>query len=121
MTQAWNVLLRAMGERLTRITLSTAFEVMRDYTSRTCQTEMDTRMVKLLRHVFGNPFRPFASPSSWPSTVTALATALYDGEDCHYALSDALMEIGHVELAEHFDEPGHPKGCWAMDLILGKK
>lgn len=40
--------------------------------------------------------------------------------DCHYALADALMEAGHIELAEHFREPVHPKGCWAMDVILGK-
>lgn len=74
----------------------------------------------LLRHIIGNPFRPFKSPSSWPTTVTALANALYDGEDCHYALADALIEAGHVQLAEHFREPSHPKGCWALDVILGK-
>lgn len=79
------------------------------------------RQTVLLRHIIGNPFRPFAAPASWPSTITALAAALYNGEDCHYALADALMEAGHVELAEHFHEPGHSKGCWAVDLILGKK
>jgi hypothetical protein len=60
-------------------------------------------------------------PASWPSSVAALAAALYDGEDCSYALADALMEAGHVELAEYFQEPGHPKGCWAVDAILGKQ
>lgn len=75
----------------------------------------------LLRHLIGNPFRPVPVPGSWSSTVTALAATLYDGEDCHYALADALMEVGHVELAEHFQEPGHPKGCWALDAILGKQ
>lgn len=75
----------------------------------------------LLRHLIGNPFYPFMPPSSWPSNITALAHALYNAEDCHYALADALMESGHVELAEHFQEPGHPKGCWAMDIILGKQ
>lgn len=74
----------------------------------------------LLRHITGNPYRPFEPSASWPSTVTVLANALYNGEDCHYALADALMEAGHVELAEHFQDPGHPKGCWAMDAILGK-
>lgn len=75
----------------------------------------------LLRHIVGNPFRPFIAPAFWSSSVAALAAALYDGEDCHYALADALMEAGHVELAEHFQESGHPKGCWAMDAILGKQ
>jgi hypothetical protein len=75
----------------------------------------------LLRHLVGNPLRPFSPTLTWPETICALVSALYNGEECHYALADALMETGHVELAEHFHEPGHPKGCWAMDLILGKK
>lgn len=36
-------------------------------------------------------------------------------------LHDALLEAGHVGLAEHFRDPEHPKGCWAMDMILGKE
>lgn len=78
-------------------------------------------LADLLRHIVGNPFRPFTPPTTWASTVTGLADALYDGEDCHYALADALMESGHIELAEHFHEPGHPKGCWPLDVILGKQ
>jgi hypothetical protein len=50
-----------------------------------------------------------------------LAQTLYDGTDCAFALHDALLESGHSALAEHFQkEHGHPKGCWAVDLILGK-
>jgi hypothetical protein len=56
------------------------------------------------------------------STVTQLAESLYAGEDCAFALHDALLEAGHAELAQHFrEEKWHPKGCWALDLILGKK
>jgi hypothetical protein len=75
----------------------------------------------LLRHFIGNPFRPYPSPPSWPSSVIELAQALYDRQPCHFALHDALLESGHSELAEHFKEPDHPKGCWAVDLILGKQ
>lgn len=75
----------------------------------------------LLRHIFGNPFRPYPSPRSWPSTVVQLAESLYAGEDCAFALHDALLEAGHAELAEHFrQEQWHPKGCWVIDLILRK-
>jgi len=36
-------------------------------------------------------------------------------------LVDALEEAGHQELAQHFrKEEWHPKGCWAIDAILGK-
>jgi hypothetical protein len=52
--------------------------------------------------------------------VVRLAEALYAGADCGFALHDALLEIGYTDLAEHFREPCHPKGCWAVDLILGR-
>jgi hypothetical protein len=74
-----------------------------------------------LRDVLGNPFRPYPAPRSWPSTVVQLAESLYAGQDCAFALHDALLEAGHAELAEHFhEEKSHPKGCWVVDLVLGK-
>lgn len=76
----------------------------------------------LLRHFIGNPFCSCPQLTQWPLIVFELAEALYDGEDCAFALHDALLEAGHAELAQHFrDEKWHPKGCWALDLILGKK
>jgi hypothetical protein len=76
----------------------------------------------LLRHIFGNPFRPYPAPGHWPKTVVQLAEALYNGQDCGFALHDALLEAGHPNLAEHFrQEKEHPKGCWVVDLLLGKK
>jgi hypothetical protein len=79
------------------------------------------KVAALLRHIVGNPFRPYPAPPSWPSAVVQLAESLYDGQDCAFALHDALLEAGRAELAEHFrEEKSHPKGCWAMDLVLGK-
>lgn len=81
---------------------------------------MNLKHAELLRHIVGNPFRPYPAPPHWPAAVTDLAAALYNGSDCTFALHDALLEAGHAELAEHFREREHPKGCWAMDVILGK-
>ena len=79
------------------------------------------QQVTILIHIVGNPFRPYAAPDRWPATVVQLAQALYDGQDCGFALHDALLEAGQAELAGHFrQEQAHPKGCWALDLILGK-
>jgi hypothetical protein len=79
------------------------------------------QFLPLLRHIFGNPFRSNPAPDYWPSSVLHLASALYDGQDCGFALHDALIETGHAELAEHFrQEQAHPKGCWPLDVILGK-
>jgi hypothetical protein len=75
----------------------------------------------LLREIFGNPFRPVLAPASWPATVTELAQRLYAGEACEAPLRQALQEAGQQELADHFGRAGHPKGCWAMDLLLGKE
>jgi len=79
------------------------------------------RQSATLRHIVGNPFRPYPATPSWPSTVVKLAESLYAGEDCSFALHDALLEAGHPELAEHFaKEQWHPKGCWVVDTLLGK-
>jgi len=75
--------------------------------------EMPARaaLCDLLRH----------KPMSLPLAVVQLAESLYAGQDCAFALHDALLEAGHAELAEHFrEEKSHPKGCWVVDLILGK-
>lgn len=78
--------------------------------------------VHFFRHIIGNPFKPYPAPPAWPSTVVQLASAMYNGQDCSFALHDALLEAGHAELAKHFkDEAWHPKGCYVLDLVLKRK
>jgi hypothetical protein len=80
------------------------------------------RHAELLWHIVGNPFHPNENSSSWSSTVVQLAESLYQNNDCRLPLSDALEEAGHAELAEHFrKDEWHPKGCWVVDVILGKE
>jgi hypothetical protein len=79
------------------------------------------RLADLVRHILGKPYQRLSTPESWPASVVQLAEALYRGEDCSFALHDALLEAGHTELAAHFQEKDHPKGCWALDLILAKR
>jgi hypothetical protein len=76
----------------------------------------------LIRHLMAIPFRPPPTEISLDHTVRQLAEAIYSGESCTFALHDALLDTGHAELAAHFRDPAewHPKGCWALDLILGK-
>jgi hypothetical protein len=83
----------------------------------------------IIRHILGNPFRspPLEvagnvtyNEQRWSSSVLNLAQALEAGEDCAFAMHDALFDGGYQELAEHFTEPEHPVGCWAVDLILEK-
>jgi len=83
--------------------------------------EIEVYYCSLIRHLFGNPFRPYPAPPAWPSTVVQLTESFCDGQDCGFALHDALLEAGHAELAEHIrQETWHPKGCWVLDTLLGK-
>jgi hypothetical protein len=74
----------------------------------------------LLREIIGNPYRIPSVPVMWPPKVSILARAAYSGEDQTEALRDALTAAGLSEWAEHFQQPGHPKGCWVIDAILAK-
>ncbi len=87
----------------------------------------------LLHDIFGNPFRPVLLDPSWQTpTILALATAAYDtrilptGEldlSRLAVLADALEDAGCTDAAilEHLRGPGpHVRGCWAVDLLLGK-
>ena len=43
-------------------------------------------------------------------------------ENVRVQTADALEEAGQLKLAEHFRPEGwHPKGCWLVDLILGRE
>jgi hypothetical protein len=93
--------------------------------------------VLLLRDIFGNPFRP--SPTLPPAvlawndrTIPRLAEAVYEERKMPEGtldparlaiLADALLDAGCDDeaLLAHLRGPGpHVRGCWAVDLILGK-
>jgi hypothetical protein len=81
---------------------------------------------RTLRDIFGNPFRPVALDASCLTpTVTALASAIYDDRAFERLpiLADALEEAGcdHAEVLNHCRREGiHARGCWVVDLLLGK-
>lgn len=85
------------------------------------RTAEDKKQAALLRHIIGNPFQQVMLPEQWPDNVIELAEAVYGGLDHAAALHAALEEVGLSEFAEHFQTPEHPKGCWVVDVILGKK
>lgn len=59
------------------------------------------------------------SAAGLPEAVRQLAHALALGEDCAFALHDALLEAGRPDLAECFQVPGDGRSGWALDLIRG--
>ena len=80
----------------------------------------------LLRCIFGNPFRPVALDPRWGTeTAVALASGIYTDRsfDRLPILADALEDAGcdAVELLAHLRGPGpHARGCWPLDLLLGR-
>ena len=88
----------------------------------------------LIRDIFGNPFRPSSLDCvSLTRTVTMLAQAAYEERtlpagtldpDRLAILADALEDAGctDADILSHLRGPGpHVRGCFAIDLILGKK
>ena len=80
----------------------------------------------ILRDIVGNPFRPVAPDPSWlTSTVVGLAAAIYDARAFHDLpiLADALQDCGcddEAVLAHCRGAGPHARGCWVVDLCLGK-
>jgi hypothetical protein len=82
-----------------------------------------------LRCIFGNPFRPVTVDPAWLAwnggTIPKLAEAVYQERAFERlpVLADALEEAGcsEADLLGHLRSPGpHVRGCWAVDLLLGK-
>ncbi|MCE9568125.1 MAG: hypothetical protein K8U57_39485 [Planctomycetes bacterium] len=80
----------------------------------------------MLRDIFGNPFRPVVLDPNWlTSTVVALARQMSESRDFTTMpiLADALQDAGcdNDEVLAHCRGPGpHVRGCFVVDLLLGK-
>jgi hypothetical protein len=81
----------------------------------------------IFRDIFGNPFRPVAFDPRWRSTdATALARGIYEERAFERLplLADALMDAGcgDEQVLSHCRGEGpHVRGCWVVDLVLGKE
>lgn len=79
------------------------------------------------RDIFGNPFRPVSVQPHWlTETVSGIATGIYAERafDRMPILADALEDAGcdNAEVLNHCRGDGpHVRGCWAVDLLLGKE
>ncbi|MDB5305862.1 MAG: hypothetical protein JWO38_64 [Gemmataceae bacterium] len=80
----------------------------------------------LLQDIF-NPFRPVTPDPAWQtSTAVTLARQMYDSRDFSPLpiLADALQDAGcdHPNILAHCRGDGpHVRGCWVVDLVLGKE
>jgi hypothetical protein len=84
---------------------------------------------RLVHDIFANPFHPITINLAWLSwndgIIPKLAQAIYDDRafDRLPILADALEEAGctDADILNHCRQPGeHVRGCWVVDLVLGK-
>lgn len=82
---------------------------------------------KILHELFGNPFRPVVFDPTWQTTTAVtIAHTMYDSRDFSPMplLADALQDAGcgNEDILNHCRSGGpHVRGCWVVDLILGKE
>jgi hypothetical protein len=85
---------------------------------------------RLLRDIFGNPFRPVTVDPSWlrwnDGTVPKIAQGIYEERAFERLpiLADALLDAGcdNEDILSHCRGEGpHVRGCWVIDLLLGKE
>ncbi|MBP3956407.1 hypothetical protein J8F10_14080 [Gemmata sp. G18] len=81
----------------------------------------------LLRDIFGNPFRPVVLAPEWRTeTARALAAQMYESREFSAMpiLADALQDAGceNTDILNHCRDSTtpHVRGCWVVDLLLGK-
>lgn len=87
--------------------------------------------VELVCDIFTNPFHPApAVDPAWlrwhDATIPRLAQQMYDSRDFTSMpiLADALEEAGctNADILDHCRGPGpHVRGCWVVDLLLGRE
>jgi hypothetical protein len=106
-----------------------ALTIRRGLASNVLPEITDRKHCHILRDVFGNPFNPVMIDPAWLTwndhTVPKIAMAIhYDRAfDRLPILADALEDAGcdNADLLSHCRSGGeHVRGCWAVDLLLGK-
>jgi hypothetical protein len=86
----------------------------------------EREQVHLIHDIFGLlPFRSVSINPTWQThKIVALTQGVYDDFERLPALADALEEAGcdNQEILAHCRGPGpHVRGCWVVDLVVGKE
>jgi len=91
--------------------------------------QLGARATLLFRDIIGNPFRIVFVLQEWldwnDRTAIKIAQTIYEERafDRMPILADALEEAGctSADILDHCRQPGeHTRGCWLVDLLLGK-
>jgi hypothetical protein len=92
--------------------------------------EAQRAQVAILKDIFGDPFRAPVIDAAWLTwngeTVPNLAESIYQERafDRLLIMADALQDAGCQDamILDHLRRPGpHFRGCWAVDLLMGRE
>jgi hypothetical protein len=106
---------------------ATADPSRRDHVYAVAYTSEYDAAAHLVRDIFVNPFQPVLFSPEWRTdTAMSLARQMYESREfgAMPILADALQDAGCDEAAvlDHCRGPGpHVRGCWVVDLVLGKE
>jgi hypothetical protein len=85
------------------------------------------RHCAIVREVFSNPFRPVTFSPAWRTdTAVSLARTMYESREfgAMPILADVLQDAGcdSDDILNHCRDASltHVRGCWVIDLVLGK-
>jgi hypothetical protein len=130
---AFNACFDAVRERIVECAFGNPIEVAgaalhRDLPEWDYDEMKEIQLSRLLDVVGPLPFRKTKLQPNWlTDTVTILARTMYDSRDfgAMPILADALQDAGcdNDEILLHCRDPKqhHCRGCWVVDLILGKE
>jgi hypothetical protein len=130
----WDAIYRAMDAYCNEVWVSQNLHAATEQAKAQARRQSHAELAVLLCELFGNPFRPVTlSPACLTPQVVALAQAAYDQREIPSGtldpvrlavLADALEEVGctNSDVLGHLRGQGpHVRGCWAVDLLLGKE
>ena len=114
-----------LGESLS----ATDYQLAQDVGKIAKATE-EVAQTEVLRDIVGNPFCKVTVDAAWLTwnnrTVILLAQTIYDQQAFNHfpILADALEDAGciNTDILNHCrQQREHVRGCWVVDLLLGKK
>jgi hypothetical protein len=124
----WNALARAIGSYREAAGDRGRSSELNEEVHDLERVRRESKLAELIRCIFGNPFQPVAVDPAWlTSTVVALARGIYDDRafDRMPILADALQDSGcdNDDVLNHCrdEKATHVRGCWVVDLVLGKQ
>jgi hypothetical protein len=111
---------------LSRLTTDRLIPVLGIF-ARTFQTPTAPQLTGLLREIFQHPARALAfDPACRTDTTVSLARLMYESREFSAMpiLADALQDAGcdNSDILDHCRDTQltHVRGCWVVDLVLGK-